>query len=83
MIEVTDLYKEIDGQVILKDINLKINEGEILVILGESGAGKSVLLKHLIGLYQPDSGTVKIDSVDITKLSEAKPAEGGSQQPRS
>ena len=72
MIEVTDLYKEIDGQVILKDINLKINEGEILVILGESGAGKSVLLKHLIGLYQPDSGTVKIDSVDITKLSEAK-----------
>lgn len=70
MIKVTHLYKEINGQTILSDINLDIQEGEILVIVGESGAGKSVLLQHLIGLQKPDRGTVEIDSIDITKLSE-------------
>jgi len=70
VISISHLYKQFNGQVVLSDISLEIKEGEILVILGESGAGKSVLLKHLIGLLKPDKGTVKIDSVDITKLSE-------------
>ena len=72
MIEISHLCKEMNGQTVLCDINLSKNEGEILVILGESGAGKSVLLKHMIGLLKPDSGSVTIDSVDITRLSETK-----------
>lgn len=70
MITVKNLYKEINGQVILNNINLTVQEGEIVAILGESGAGKSVLLQHLIGLHRPTRGTIEIDSVDITKLSE-------------
>lgn len=70
MIKVSHLNKTINGQAILKNINLEIKEGEILVILGESGAGKSVLLKHLIGLLKPDKGSIEMGSVDITKLSE-------------
>jgi len=70
MIKVTHLYKWFQSQLVLEDINLDINEGEILVILGGSGAGKSVLLKHLIGLFKPDKGQVEIRSKDITQLSE-------------
>ena len=70
MIKVSGLFKQINGQVILDDINLEVKDGEILVVLGESGAGKSVLLKHLIGLLKPDRGRIEIDSADIIKLSE-------------
>lgn len=70
MIEISRLFKEINGQVILKNINLTIAQGEILVILGASGAGKSVLLQHMIGLMKPDRGAVKIADADITRLSE-------------
>src|SRR3989338_2250938 len=72
MIKVSHLYKNMNGQAVLSDINLEVQQGELLVVLGESGAGKSVLLKHLICLYRPDRGTVEINSVDITKLSEAR-----------
>src|SRR3989338_1469989 len=71
MIKVKKVSKRFDnGQEVLKDINLQVQAGEILVILGESGSGKSVLLKHLIGIIKPDAGTIEIDGVDITKLSE-------------
>lgn len=70
MIKVHGLSKELDNQPVLEDINLEIVDGEIIVILGESGAGKSVLLRHLIGLMKPDEGSVEIDGVDITKLPE-------------
>ncbi len=70
MIKVSRLYKEFNGQAVLNDINLDVRGGEILAILGESGAGKSVLLRHLMGLHRPDRGTIMIDDVDITKLSE-------------
>jgi phospholipid/cholesterol/gamma-HCH transport system ATP-binding protein len=70
MINVSHVYKRFNGQVILEDINLDIREGEILVVLGESGSGKTVLLRHLIGLLKPDRGTITIDDVDITRLSE-------------
>lgn len=64
------LYKSFNGQQVLEDINLQVKKGEILVILGESGTGKSVLLKHLIGLLKPDRGSVLIEAKDITKMSE-------------
>lgn len=54
----------------MKGINLDIADQEILVILGESGSGKTVLLKHLIGLEFPDEGMVEINGVDITRLAE-------------
>ncbi len=70
MIQVQHLYKSFNGQQVLEDINLQVKKGEILVILGESGTGKSVLLKHLIGLLKPDRGSVLIEAKDITKMSE-------------
>ena len=73
MIKVKKIFKRFDnGQEVLKDVNLEVKPGEILVILGESGSGKSVLLKHLIGVMKPDSGTIEVEGKDITKLSEKK-----------
>ncbi|HBO97578.1 MAG TPA: ABC transporter ATP-binding protein [Candidatus Omnitrophica bacterium] len=70
MIQVRHLHKSFNGQQVIEDINLQVKKGEILVILGESGTGKSVLLKHLIGLLRPDRGSVLIEARDITKMSE-------------
>lgn len=70
MIRIEHLTKSFNGQVVLDDINLEIAKGEILVVLGESGAGKSVLLKQMIGLLKPDKGRITIDGREITSLSE-------------
>ena len=72
MIAVRDLMKKIGRQAILRGINLTVEKGETLVIIGRSGGGKSVLLKHLIGLLQPDSGEIWIDGENIIGLSERK-----------
>lgn len=69
-INVRGVSKSFDGQLVLDKIDLDIAVGEILVILGESGAGKSVLLQHMIGLYRPDRGSIDIEGVDITRLRE-------------
>lgn len=68
MINIKDLYKSFGNKVVLSGLNLQVNKGEILVILGRSGVGKSVLLKHIIGIEKPDSGFVEIDGVNITNL---------------
>lgn len=70
MIQARHLFKSFNGQPVLDDVSLQVNKGEILAILGESGTGKSVLLKHLIGLLKPDRGSVLIDSKDITRMPE-------------
>ncbi|RMG70500.1 MAG: ABC transporter ATP-binding protein [Nitrospirae bacterium] len=67
MIEIKDLKKAFEGVQVLKGVNLTIKDRELMVIIGRSGAGKSVLLKHLIGLYRPDSGSILIDGEDIIK----------------
>jgi len=72
MIRVRNLHKYYDGQHVLKGIDLDITDQEIVVILGESGSGKTVLLKHLIGLEFPDEGKVEINGVDITRLAESE-----------
>jgi phospholipid/cholesterol/gamma-HCH transport system ATP-binding protein len=64
-VEVRDLRKSFHGQEVLKGINLKIAPGEIFVIMGPSGSGKSVLLKHIIGLQEPDSGDILIEGESI------------------
>ena len=72
MIAVRDLAKKIGRQEILRGIDLTVAKGETLVIIGRSGGGKSVLLKHLIGLLQPDAGEIWIDGQNIIGLSERK-----------
>jgi len=70
MLSVEGLSKQIDGQQILREINLQVASGETLVIIGRSGSGKSVLLKHLIGLMTPTSGKVYIEGRQIVGLKE-------------
>jgi len=70
MIEVSHLRKTFGPNVILDDVNFRVETGESIVIIGRSGGGKSVLLKHLIGLLCPDSGEVRIDGEEICGLSE-------------
>ncbi len=69
MIEVIDLRKSFNGQEVLRGVNLTIKKGETTTIIGRSGGGKSVLLKHLIGVIRPDSGSIIVDGEDITKMS--------------
>ena len=68
MIKLVDLHKSFGRQKVLDGLNIEIQDGMTTVIIGRSGGGKSVLLKHIIGLLRPDSGEVLIDGVDITKL---------------
>ena len=70
MIEIINLEKSFNGHQVLKNLNLTINKGETMVIIGCSGCGKSVLLKHIVGLLRPDSGQVFINNQDTTRLSE-------------
>ena len=72
MIEISKVNLEFGEKVILKDISLSINKGEIAIILGPSGAGKSSILKIILGLWQPDSGKVYVDGTNITGMSEAE-----------
>ena len=68
MIELIDIKKNFDDKWIHKGINLVIPKGQMTVVIGRSGQGKSVLLKEIIGLIKPTSGKVLVDNVDITKL---------------
>lgn len=70
MIEIRNLKKSFGEKEVLKGVNLTIEEGKTNVIIGASGCGKSVLLKHIIGLLKPDEGEILIDGIDITKLNE-------------
>ena len=70
MIEVRQLSKSFGSQLILDGVDLRIESGESAVIIGRSGGGKSVLLKHIIGLLQPDAGEVFVDGENITRMNE-------------
>ncbi|HET7452354.1 MAG TPA: ATP-binding cassette domain-containing protein, partial [Thermoanaerobaculia bacterium] len=69
-IRLVDLSKRFGENVVLDGLNLEIAEGESVVLIGPSGTGKSVLLKHIIGLLKPDSGQVLVDGTDLWSLSE-------------
>ena len=64
-VKVTGLHKSFGNQEILKGVDFEVNPGEIFVIMGPSGSGKSVLLKHIIGLERPDSGEIHIDGESV------------------
>ncbi len=68
MIELRDVHKRFGQQVILNGVNFSVEEGETVALLGPSGTGKSVLLKHIIGLIHPDSGTILVDDLDVAAL---------------
>lgn len=68
MIRIEDLHKSFGPQAVLRGLNLEVASGEIMVIIGRSGGGKSVLLKHLIGLLRPDRGRIVVDGTEITAL---------------
>src|SRR6516225_1169678 len=72
MISVRNLTKTLGTQQVLRGVNLDIQTGETCVVMGRSGCGKSVLIKHFIGLFQPTSGSVLVDGEDISKLEERK-----------
>lgn len=74
-IEVSDLRKTLGSQPVLQGVDLKVRRGESLVVLGQSGEGKSVFLKHLIGLINPDSGSIRINGEEIVGKSERQMAE--------
>ena len=71
MIRIVDLQKSFGTKAVLQGVNLEIEPGETMVVIGQSGSGKSVLLKHIIGMLKPDRGHVYIGDIDITTL---KPA---------
>lgn len=72
MISVKNLSKKFKDQVVLDKINLDINPGEIMYVIGKSGSGKSVLLKNMVKLLTPDEGEIIIDDNDILSLSDIK-----------
>lgn len=69
-IEIKNLKKQFGQQMVLNDVNLVIPKAQITVIIGRSGEGKSVLLKHLIGLLKPDSGEIWVDDVNMFALND-------------
>jgi phospholipid/cholesterol/gamma-HCH transport system ATP-binding protein len=72
LIRIRDLHKRLGRQHVLRGFDLDVTEGETLVVIGRSGGGKSVLLKHIIGLMKPTSGEVFVEDENIVQLSERK-----------
>jgi phospholipid/cholesterol/gamma-HCH transport system ATP-binding protein len=70
MIEINNLHKRFNENSVLNGVSLKIDSGETIVIVGRSGCGKSVLIKHVVGLLYPDSGYVKVENQTVNELSE-------------
>ena len=70
LIQVRDLRQKIGGQEILRGLTIDVRRGETLVLLGKSGGGKSVFLRHLIGLMKPVAGSIVFDGLEVTRLRE-------------
>lgn len=64
------IYKSFGTKHVLRGVDLEVRPGEVFFIIGQSGAGKSVLVKHLVGLLRPDKGRVYLDDLDVTDLTE-------------
>lgn len=69
MIRIEDLWKSFGGQEVLRGVNLQVNPGEFIALVGLSGSGKSILLKHIVKLVMPDSGRIVVDGEDLAGLS--------------
>src|ERR1700744_3007326 len=69
MIQLIDIYKSFRPKKVLQGFTLDVVEGETMVIIGYSGTGKSVAIKHIVGLLEPDSGEVSVDGLNVQRLS--------------
>ncbi len=69
-IEFQNIYKSFGPKHVLRGVDLVVEPGEVFFIIGQSGAGKSVLVKHLVGLIEPDQGKIFLDDLEVTSLSE-------------
>ncbi len=79
MLEIKNIYKTfnpgtINQKVALNNLNLKLNDGDFVTVIGGNGAGKSTMLNAISGVWKPDAGQILIDSVDVTKMPEHKRA---------
>lgn len=72
MIELIHVKKSFSGNPVLRDVTFTVNDGESVVLIGRSGQGKSVTLRNILGLIQPDSGEVLLDGESVTKMSESR-----------
>jgi len=72
MIELKGVHKSFGNKQVLRGVDLTIRDGELLVILGRSGTGKSVLLKHIVGLMKPDKGSVIVEGEDVSHVHTAE-----------
>jgi phospholipid/cholesterol/gamma-HCH transport system ATP-binding protein len=72
VIKLVEVHKAFHGNKVLDGVNLEVEASKITVIIGQSGGGKSVLLKHMIGLIRPDRGEVQVEGVDISRLNDRK-----------
>jgi phospholipid/cholesterol/gamma-HCH transport system ATP-binding protein len=70
MIRIINLHKTFGDNPVLRGVDLAVNKGETMVVIGQSGSGKSVLLKHIIGLLKPDLGEIWVEGTEVTKLDE-------------
>lgn len=70
MIKIVDLYKSFDAKPVLRGVHLEVRDGESMVIIGGSGTGKSVLIKHIIGILRPDSGRIYVAGEEVTLMNE-------------
>ncbi|MBN2199989.1 MAG: ATP-binding cassette domain-containing protein, partial [Candidatus Aminicenantes bacterium] len=68
MIRITGLHKSFGENHVLRGVDLEVRRGETMVVIGQSGSGKSVLIRHIIGIMRPDRGTIEVDGTDITTL---------------
>ncbi|HPQ40297.1 MAG TPA: ABC transporter ATP-binding protein [bacterium] len=71
-IEIKNLHKAFDSKQVLAGVDLDIYRGESIAVIGASGTGKSVLIKHIIGLLWPDKGRITVDGIDISRLDDAE-----------
>ena len=69
LIEIEGVWKRLGGRDVLRGVDLSVRRGESVVIIGRSGTGKSVLLKHVVGLLDPDRGVVRVNGMDVPSLS--------------
>jgi ABC-type transporter Mla maintaining outer membrane lipid asymmetry ATPase subunit MlaF len=74
-IEFNHVYKSFDDLNVLVEVSFQVRRGEMVVVLGRSGVGKSVLLKHILGFIQPDGGEVFVDGSEVSRMSEIELAE--------
>jgi phospholipid/cholesterol/gamma-HCH transport system ATP-binding protein len=65
MIRLADIYKSFDGFSVLRGATFQVEKGEVLALIGRSGSGKSIILRHVSGLMQPDRGHVFVDEKDL------------------